>query len=158
LYVPPSQQLHDCDSIMTGSPASPRQSQQTASPSHRPSIPLRDLGSQQSQPQHESREPGSLADRNLPTISTYWEGSQFQHEHHNDYDLSPNSPFDASALQFALPPDIHPPQPMLPDQLLTPRIPTELRLPTMRKPLKMIISILTVPPSPRPLSLSPVRL
>ncbi|KAI0109674.1 ion transporter [Nemania sp. FL0031] len=95
---------------MTGSPASPRQSQQTAPGSRRPSIPLQDLGPQQGRPQHESREVGSLADRNLPTISTYWEGNRFQHEHHNDYDLSPNSPFDVSALQFALPPDIHPPQ------------------------------------------------
>ncbi|KAI1744262.1 ion transporter [Xylaria scruposa] len=104
---------------MTGSSTSPRQSQTPASPSRRRSIPLQDLGPQQGQQQHESGgggggEAGSLADRNLPTISTYWEGSQFQHEHHNDYDLSPHSPFDASGLQFALPPDIHPPQPMLP--------------------------------------------
>ncbi|KAI0453660.1 ion transporter [Xylaria acuta] len=101
---------------MTGPPTSPRQSQPPASPPRRRPIALQDLGPQQGQQQHESGggEAGSLADRNLPTISTYWEGSQFRHEHHNDYDLSPNSPFDASGLQFALPPDIHPPQPMLP--------------------------------------------
>ncbi|KAI1115137.1 ion transporter [Nemania sp. NC0429] len=93
---------------MTGSSStSPRQSQQTASPSRRRSIPLRDLGSP-----HESGEVGSLADRNLPTISTYWEGNRFQHGHHDDYEQSPASPFDASGLQFALPPDIRPPQPM----------------------------------------------
>lgn len=94
---------------MTGSSTSPRQSQQPASPSRRRSIPLRDLG-----PPRGSGEVGSLADRNLPTISTYWEGNRFEHEHHNDYDQSPSSPFDASGLQFALPPDIRPPQPVPP--------------------------------------------
>jgi len=97
---------------MTGSPDSPRQtrqSQQASSASGRHSIPLQDLGRQQSEQQHESGQAGSLADRNLPTISTYWEGNQFLHEHHDDYELSPSSPFDASALQFALPPEIHPP-------------------------------------------------
>lgn len=94
---------------MTGSPTSPRQSQQSTSPSRRRSIPLRDLG-----PPHGSGEVGSLADRNLPTISTYWEDNRFQHENHNDHDQSPNSPFDVSGLQFALPPDIRPPQPMTP--------------------------------------------
>ncbi|KAJ2981109.1 hypothetical protein NUW58_g6773 [Xylaria curta] len=93
---------------MTGPPTSPRESQPAGSSSRRPSnIALRDLDQQQ----HEAGEAGSLADRNLPTISTYWEGTRFRHEHHDDYDLSPSSPFDASALQFALPPDIRPPQP-----------------------------------------------
>ncbi|KAK5628230.1 hypothetical protein RRF57_003945 [Xylaria bambusicola] len=72
-------------------------------------------GQQQQQQQHESGAAGSLADRNLPAISTYWEGSRFQHEHHDDYELSPSSPLDVSGLQFALPPDIHPPQPALPE-------------------------------------------
>ncbi|KAI8629388.1 ion transporter [Xylariaceae sp. FL1651] len=96
---------------MTRSPTSPRQPQQIASPSRRQSIPLQDLGQQQSQQQHDLGEAGSLADRNLPTISTYWEGDPFRHEHHDDYELSPSSPFDASALQSALPPEFHPLQP-----------------------------------------------
>ncbi|KAI0404915.1 ion transporter [Xylaria palmicola] len=96
---------------MTGSPPSPRLSQQATSPPRRRSIALQDLGPQQDQQHHGSGQSGSLADRNLPTISTYWEGNRFLHEHHNEYDLSPNSPFDASGLQFALPPDIRPPQP-----------------------------------------------
>ncbi|KAI0204743.1 ion transporter [Astrocystis sublimbata] len=105
---------------MTGPPSSPGQSLPLPSaspePSRRRSIPLQDLGPQQGQQEHASRsgEAGSLADRNLPSISTYWEGNQFRHEHHDDYDLSPSSPFDVSGLQFALPPDIHPPQPALP--------------------------------------------
>ncbi|GAW12258.1 hypothetical protein ANO14919_016200 [Xylariales sp. No.14919] len=101
---------------MAGSSTSPPQSQQTASPSRRPSIALQDLEREQGQQQqYESDEAGSLADRNLPTISTYWEGNRFLQDHHNDNDISPNSPFDASGLQFALPPDIHPPQPILPE-------------------------------------------
>ncbi|KAI0913170.1 Ion transport protein-domain-containing protein [Ustulina deusta] len=87
---------------MTGSPTSPPRRQ---------SMSLRDLERQQRQQQRES----GLADRNLPAISTYWEGGRFPHEPHDDYDPSPNSPLDVSALQFALPPDIHPPQPILPE-------------------------------------------
>ncbi|KAI1260114.1 ion transporter [Xylariaceae sp. FL1019] len=104
---------------MTRSPTDPDQAQHIPEPSRRQSIPLQDLEwppahpqqqqQQQSQRQHGAGDGGSLADRNLPAISTYWEGSQFTHEHHDDYELSPHSPFDAAALQFALPPDIHPP-------------------------------------------------
>ncbi|TGJ84117.1 hypothetical protein E0Z10_g4650 [Xylaria hypoxylon] len=101
---------------MTGSSTSPQQPQQTASPSRRRSIPLPEFERQQGQQQqYESGEAGSLVDRNLPTISTYWEGSRFLQDHDNDNDISPNSPFDVSALQFALPPDIHPHQPILPE-------------------------------------------
>ncbi|KAI1814715.1 ion transporter [Poronia punctata] len=96
---------------MTGSPDSRRQSRQSqraSSGSGRQSIPLQDLGRQQSQHRHRSGEAGSLADRNLPAISTYWEGNQFSHDHDDGYELTPSSPFDASALQAALPPEIHP--------------------------------------------------
>ncbi|KAI1180614.1 ion transporter [Nemania sp. FL0916] len=111
---------------MAGSPASSRQPQDPASSRRRPSIPLHDLEfqptqqAQQGQQQHEYGQAGSLADRNLPSISTYWEGSRVQHEHEhehenqNDYELSPHSPLDAAALQFALPPDIRPPPLMIP--------------------------------------------
>lgn len=53
---------------------------------------------------------------NLPGISSYWE-HPYQHPH-DDGDVSPNSPIDHMALQFALPPNIGdrdslgPPQPM----------------------------------------------
>ncbi|KAI0815719.1 Ion transport protein-domain-containing protein [Xylaria sp. FL0064] len=104
---------------MTRPPTSPQQPRQTAGHSRRQSISLQDLEQQQRQQQHESGAAGSLADRNLPAISTYWEGGRFSHEHQNDYDLSPNSPFDVSGLQFALPPDIRPPQPMLPEPAST---------------------------------------
>ncbi|KAB5580798.1 Ion transport protein-domain-containing protein [Coniochaeta sp. 2T2.1] len=41
---------------------------------------------------------------NLPGLSSYWE-HPYQHPH-DDGDVSPNSPIDQMALQFALPPDI----------------------------------------------------
>ncbi|KAI1503229.1 ion transporter [Biscogniauxia marginata] len=99
---------------MTRSPTDPRQSQQNPppppSPSPSQSIPLQNLGRQQTQP-HSNDRPGggSLADPNLPGISTYWEGYPPQHQHQDEPDLSPHSPIDAAALQFALPPDINPP-------------------------------------------------
>ncbi|KAI1430100.1 Ion transport protein-domain-containing protein [Xylaria sp. FL1777] len=108
---------------MTGSPTSPQQSQQTAYPSRRQSVSLQDLERQQRQQQHEPGTAGSLADRNLPAISTYWEGNRFPQEHHNDHDLSPSSPFDVSGLQFALPPDIQPPRPTLPEPAPAPANP-----------------------------------
>ncbi|KAI0009098.1 Ion transport protein-domain-containing protein [Xylariaceae sp. FL0662B] len=96
---------------MNRSPTSPRHSQQNLSiPSQ--SIPLQNLGRQQHQHDSQSRaadETGSLADHNLPGISTYWEGDQHQQHHHDAADLSPHSPIDAAALQFALPPDINSP-------------------------------------------------
>ncbi|KAI1436294.1 ion transporter [Xylaria sp. CBS 124048] len=99
---------------MAGSPTSPRQHQSTLSPSRRQSIPLQDLGRQPDQQRHESAEAGPLADPNLLTVSTYWEGNNSRHHNHNDDDPSPTSPFDASGLQVALPPEIHPPEPMFP--------------------------------------------
>ncbi|KAI0484781.1 Ion transport protein-domain-containing protein [Xylariaceae sp. FL0804] len=93
---------------MSRSPTSPRPSQQAHSPSPSPSpapsqsIPLQNLG--------------SLADRNLPGISTYWEGHDAYQAQHAE--MSPSSPLDAAALQFALPPpDISSPnllRPVLP--------------------------------------------
>ncbi|KAI5862713.1 Ion transport protein-domain-containing protein [Durotheca rogersii] len=105
---------------MNRSAASPRDSQQDGSPSTQ-SIPLQDLARQQdqhdAQPQGGGDHRSSLADRNLPVISTYWDGfqnQQHQHPHHNDAEPSPNSPIDAAALQFALPPDITPPSAAFP--------------------------------------------
>lgn len=101
---------------MTRSSTSPRQSQQDSSAPPSQSIPLQDLARQQYQYDNQSQggdQRGSLADRNLPDISTYWEGFQHQ-QHHDSADLSPNSPIDAAALQFALPPGIHPSPPALP--------------------------------------------
>ncbi|CAJ2513426.1 Uu.00g015450.m01.CDS01 [Anthostomella pinea] len=86
---------------MTRSPTSPRQSQPNVEPQPSQSIPLQDLGPRENLPS------GSLADRNLPAISTYWEGYQPQHQHHDEPELSPHSPLDAAALQFALPPDFN---------------------------------------------------
>ncbi|XXG98720.1 hypothetical protein Hte_005049 [Hypoxylon texense] len=101
---------------MTRSSTSPRQSQQDSSAPPSQSIPLQDLARQQYQYDTQSQggdQRGSLADRNLPDISTYWEGFQHQ-QHHDGAELSPNSPIDAAALQFALPPGINPPPPSLP--------------------------------------------
>ncbi|KAI1107697.1 Ion transport protein-domain-containing protein [Jackrogersella minutella] len=101
---------------MTRSAASPRQSQQspTAPPSQ--SIPLQNLARQQSrndaQSQAEDQRP-SPAERNPLGLSMYWEGYE-PHNRHNDAELSPSSPIDAAALQFALPPDINPPPPAIP--------------------------------------------
>ncbi|KAI1075069.1 Ion transport protein-domain-containing protein [Whalleya microplaca] len=99
---------------MTRSPTSPRDQQQHLSiPSQ--SIPLQNLGRQHDDQSRADNERGSLADHNLPGISTYWEGDQRQQRHHPDPgDLSPNSPIDAAALQFALPPDINPPPAPMP--------------------------------------------
>ncbi|KAH9908692.1 Ion transport protein-domain-containing protein [Xylariomycetidae sp. FL2044] len=111
---------------MTRSPTSPQypdenhppRQQQHLSASSAQSIPLQNLGPQSSQyggqpPDGLGR--GSLADRNLPGISTYWEGYQPTREQgHYTADLSPSSPIDAAALQFALPPDINPPRPAVP--------------------------------------------
>ncbi|KAI1492345.1 ion transporter [Biscogniauxia mediterranea] len=98
---------------MTRSPTDPRQSQQNPSPepSNSQSIPLQNLGRQQIQPHGNDRAGGgSLADPNLPSISTYWEGYPPQRQQQDEPDLSPNSSsIDPSALQFALPPDINPP-------------------------------------------------
>ncbi|KAI1294553.1 Ion transport protein-domain-containing protein [Xylaria venustula] len=106
---------------MTGSPTTPQLSPQAVHSSRRQSISLQDLERQRhpQQQQHESGEARSLADRNLPAISTYWDGSRLPPDHHDDYDRSPGSPFDVSGLQFALPPDIHPPQPMVPEPAST---------------------------------------
>lgn len=100
---------------MNRSSASPRNSQQNPSAPSSQSIPLQDLARQQRQ--HDAQSPGgdqrgSLADRNLPGISTYWEG--YQHQPHDDAEFSPSSPIDAAALQFALPPGINPPAPAMP--------------------------------------------
>ncbi|KAI2635172.1 ion transporter [Xylaria nigripes] len=98
---------------MSGSPTSHRQSQSTTSPSRRQSIPLQDLGRQHDQQWHESGGAGSLADPNLLTVSTYWDGNQSRYHDHNDEEVSPtSSPLDLSGLQAALPPNIHPPQRM----------------------------------------------
>ncbi|KAL7628229.1 calcium channel protein [Parahypoxylon ruwenzoriense] len=101
---------------MTRSAPSPRNSQQSASAPATQSIPLQDLARQQHQRDAQSQgagdQRGSLADRNLPGISTYWEG--YQHPHHNDTEPSPHSPIDAAALQFALPPGINPHPPTFP--------------------------------------------
>ncbi|KAI0172029.1 Ion transport protein-domain-containing protein [Hypoxylon sp. FL1284] len=90
--------------------SSPRQSQQDSSTPPSQSIPLQDLARQQhqhaSQPQAGDQS-GSLADRNLPGISTYWEGFQNQ-QRRDGAGLTPTSPIDAAALQFALPPGIQP--------------------------------------------------
>ncbi|OTB03084.1 hypothetical protein M426DRAFT_61041 [Hypoxylon sp. CI-4A] len=94
---------------------SPRQSQQDHSAPPSQSIPLQDLARQQRQNDTQSQagdQRGSLADRNLPGISVYWEG--YQPHHRDDAGLTPTSPIDAAALQFALPPGIHPPPPAVP--------------------------------------------
>ncbi|KAI1843380.1 hypothetical protein JX266_010377 [Neoarthrinium moseri] len=54
------------------------------------------------------------ANANLPGISTYWEQPQGFHHQHDLGEMSPGSPIDPAALQFALPPEIHPPAPELP--------------------------------------------
>ncbi|KAI1094152.1 Ion transport protein-domain-containing protein [Rostrohypoxylon terebratum] len=105
---------------MTRSAASPRQSQQspTAPPSQ--SIPLQDLARQQhrnndaqsSQSQAGDQRASSSTNNNSLGLSMYWEGYQ-PHNHHNE-PLSPSSPIDAAALQFALPPGITPPPPAMP--------------------------------------------
>lgn len=92
---------------MTRSPGSPRDSQQSPSTPPSQSIPLQDLARQQHQHGAQSQggdQGGPPADRNLG-ISTYWGGYQ----NHNEPELSPSSPIDAAALQFALPPEINPP-------------------------------------------------
>ncbi|KAI1375540.1 Ion transport protein-domain-containing protein [Hypoxylon crocopeplum] len=106
---------------MTRSSASPRHSQQNPSAPSSQSIPLQDFAGQQHQYESQSQGgdqrgsgSGSLTDRNLPGISTYWDGYHLQPQHHDDIDLSPSSPIDAAALQFALPPGINPPPPALP--------------------------------------------
>ncbi|KAI2616587.1 Ion transport protein-domain-containing protein [Hypoxylon sp. NC1633] len=106
---------------MTRPTSSPRHSQQTPSAPSPQSIPLQDLARQQHQYDVQSqgsdqRGSGSLADRNLPGVSTYWEGFHHHqnHQHHDGAELSPTSPIDAAALQFALPPEIHPPPPAVP--------------------------------------------
>ncbi|OIW34980.1 ion transporter [Coniochaeta ligniaria NRRL 30616] len=54
---------------------------------------------------HSTSEPtAAQMSANLPGISSYWE-HPYQHPH-DDGDVSPNSPIDHMALQFALPPDI----------------------------------------------------
>ncbi|KAI0136330.1 ion transporter [Xylariales sp. AK1849] len=44
---------------------------------------------------------------NMPGITTYWEQQPEGFQHHDAGDLSPGSPIDPAALQFALPPEIH---------------------------------------------------
>ncbi|KAI1767672.1 Ion transport protein-domain-containing protein [Hypoxylon sp. FL1150] len=97
---------------MTRSSTSPRESQQDSSAPPSQSIPLQDLARQPRQydtPSQGGDQRGSLADPNLPGISTYWEGVNHQ-QYHDRAEMGPNSPIDAAALQFALPPDIHPPR------------------------------------------------
>ncbi|KAI0829966.1 Ion transport protein-domain-containing protein [Hypoxylon sp. FL0890] len=101
---------------MTRSTSSPRNSQQNPSTNPSQSIPLQDLARQQ---HHDNQSQGGdqrapLADRSFLDVSTYWEGYGQPHNHHDDAQLSPSSPIDAAALQFALPPDINPPPPALP--------------------------------------------
>ncbi|KAI1339600.1 Ion transport protein-domain-containing protein [Xylariaceae sp. FL0016] len=93
---------------MNRSSTSPRQSQQSNPTSPSQSIPLRNLARQQSEQQHGSGQGGSLADRNLPGISTYWEGQSYPSQRREHFDLSPHSPMDSAAFQYALPPDINP--------------------------------------------------
>lgn len=50
---------------------------------------------------------------NLPGISTNWEQPHGSQRRHEAGELSPGSPIDPAALQFALPPEIHPPAPGL---------------------------------------------
>ncbi|KAI1386973.1 Ion transport protein-domain-containing protein [Hypoxylon trugodes] len=100
---------------MTRSTSSPRHTQPDSSAPPSQSIPLQDLARQQRDGQsHNGDQRGSLADRNLPDVSTYWEG--YHHEHHDDSEAVPLSPIDAAALQFALPPSlnrVNPPPPAL---------------------------------------------
>lgn len=117
---------------MSRPPNSTHRSQQSQSVPSSQSIPLRDLG-RQNDDQHdgESRSqegPGAqathdslpAANTGLPSITTYWDGFNppQQQQHHGQHDvddeISPGSPIDVSALQFALPPDINPPGPDLP--------------------------------------------
>ncbi|KAI1137981.1 Ion transport protein-domain-containing protein [Hypoxylon sp. FL0543] len=100
---------------MTRSTSSSRNSQQSPSANPSQSIPLQDLARQQ---HHDSQSQGGdqrgpLADRSFLDVSTYWEGYGQPHHHPDDAQLSPSSPIDAAALQFALPPDINPPPPAL---------------------------------------------
>ncbi|RYP62124.1 hypothetical protein DL771_009843 [Monosporascus sp. 5C6A] len=107
---------------MSGPPNSPYRSRRgdLSVPSSQ-SIPLRDLELQNDERydnQHQPRDGlqaltaglnTSAASGGLPAISTYWDGYQQQQSHNGTASVSPSSPLDASALQYALPPDINPP-------------------------------------------------
>jgi voltage-dependent calcium channel len=54
---------------------------------------------------YEALSPAHVASHGLPGITTYWD-SPYAAQQHGQVGLSPDSPIDPAALQFALPPDI----------------------------------------------------
>ncbi|KAH8197534.1 hypothetical protein TruAng_008317 [Truncatella angustata] len=120
---------------MSRQPKSPHHAQQDPSSPPSQSIPLQNLSRPPGEYEYGNRygggegeaegegTPGLASARNtqrllpsaatnLPGLSTYWEQPQ-DYRSHLDEELSPGSPIDPAALQFALPPEIHPPAPPL---------------------------------------------
>jgi voltage-dependent calcium channel len=98
---------------MSRQPTSPPRSQQDLSSPPVQSIPMQNLsrppGGEASGPDPDRLSPRAAAQ--LPSIQTYWgQPSQGGSNRHSD-DISPGSPIDPAALQYALPPEIHPPGP-----------------------------------------------
>ncbi|KAK9771810.1 putative EF-hand domain-containing protein [Seiridium cardinale] len=115
---------------MSRPPKSPPYAQQSPSSPSPQSIPLQNLSRPPGEYEYGNRHSGSggqgaastrddhrlspSAAANLPGLSTYW-GQTQGHQHHRDAgETTPGSPIDPAALQFALPPEIHPPAPALP--------------------------------------------
>ncbi|ORY62291.1 calcium-channel protein cch1 [Pseudomassariella vexata] len=102
-------------------PTSPQHSQQSPSAAPSQSIPLQNLARSPGEYDHTQGAPGAAGvgagagtrntqrnTANLPGISTYWEPSQ-----RDTMGSSPTSPIDPAALQYALPPEIHPTEPAM---------------------------------------------
>lgn len=105
---------------MSGPPNSNNWSQQQNLPvPSSPGIPLRDLGRQNDAQSDGAEQAGareanrsaSVANAGGPNIATYWDGfyQQQQQQQRSRATSAASSPIDAAALQFALPPEIHPP-------------------------------------------------
>ncbi|KXJ91978.1 ion transporter [Microdochium bolleyi] len=97
---------------MSRTPRSSETPQNLAVPST-PAIPLQDLERQDYDENGRAIRAGGPPARQthtgLPPVSTYWGPSDSSGAAQRSADVSPTSPLDVSGLQFALPPEIHPP-------------------------------------------------